>query len=113
LTCILDQASGASLRWQAQGDGGPLKAPTLLCARLPDARARAALEHVCQSAHIMTRRWYQPLLSDMAVLRSRCLKMPVPNADALAQSLLGVPFFLGMDIEMRQRLHDAVVQALA
>lgn len=105
---ILDRDGAGRLCWQAQGDGGPLMAPTLLCVRLPDAHARAALEQACQRLRIMTRRWYQPLLSDMAVLRSRCLALPAPHAQALADSLLGLPFFLGMEQGQRERLSLAL-----
>ena len=109
---ILSQAANGCLRWQAQGEGGPLAAPTVLCTRLPDAQTRTALEHACRSQRIMTRRWYQPLLSDMAVLEHRCERLGVPNAEALAQNLLGLPFFLGMLPQQRMRVQDAVRQVL-
>lgn len=112
LTHILNQVAGGRLHWQAQGAGGPLRAPTLLCARLPDAQARAALEAACQRARIMTRRWYQPLLGDMGVLRSRCQALPTPNAQVLGESLLGLPFFLGMEQEERRRIAQALQASL-
>lgn len=92
----LHQASGHTLTWQAQGPGGPLMAPTLLCVQLPDTEARAALEQLCKQARIMTRRWYQPLLQHMEMLEQRCLLLDTPNARALGQTLLGLPFFLDM-----------------
>jgi len=106
------QISHHSLAWQAQGPGGPLLAPTLLCMRLPDEHARAALERACQQARIMTRRWYQPLLQHMAVLQQRCVSLDAPNAQALAQTLLGLPFFLGMTLEQRQRIAAVLEQVL-
>lgn len=109
----LDQASCHALAWQAQGPGGPLMAPTVLCARLPDAEARAALEQACQQANIMTRRWYQPLLLHMEVLQQQCLSLDTPNAVELAQTLLGLPFFLGMTQEQRQGICEVVTQALS
>lgn len=108
----LDQASSHTLGWQAQGPGGPLMAPTLLCARLPDAEARAALEQVCLRANITTRRWYQPLLQHMEVLQQQCLSLETPNAVELAQTLLGLPFFPSMTQEQRQRICGVVTQAL-
>lgn len=108
----MDQASCQRLTWQAQGPGGPLMAPTLLCARLPGAAARAALEQACQQARIMTRRWYQPLLPHMEVLQQRCLSLDTPNAVQLAQTLLGLPFFLGMTLEQRQRVCGVIDRAL-
>ena len=92
----LHQASGHTLTWQAQGPGGPLMAPTLLGVKLPDTEARAALEQLCKQARIMTRRWYQPLLQHMEMLEQRCLLLDTPNARALGQTLLGLPFFLDM-----------------
>ena len=106
------QISSHSLAWQGQGPGGPLMAPTLLCMRLPDEYARAALERACQQARIMTRRWYQPLLQHMAVLQQRCVSLDAPNAQALAQTLLGLPFFLGMTLEQRQRITAVLEQVL-
>ncbi len=107
----LDQASDHSLVWQAQGPGGPLMAPMLLCARLADAQTRTALEQACKQENIMTRRWYQPLLPDMEVLQQRCMSLETPNAVELAQRLLGLPFFLGMTLEQRQRVCGVMKQA--
>lgn len=92
----LDQASSHTLIWQAMGSGGALMAPTLLCARLPEASARQALEQRCVRQRITTRRWYQPLLQDMPALRPMCRLLPTPHARALAETLIGLPFFLGM-----------------
>ncbi len=105
----ITQVSPWRLTWQVQGAGGPLMAPTLLCARLPDEAARVALEVACHQAHVMTRRWYQPLLSQMGVLQGYCEPLPAPNAQALACTLLGLPFFLDITPQQRQR----VVAALA
>lgn len=112
LMCKLNLASGTRLIWQQQGPGGPLMAPMLLCLRLPDAASRAALEQACQQAHIMTRRWYQPLLQHMPVLQQQCQVLDTPNAEVLAQTLLGLPFFLGMTPEQCQRLAYAVGRVL-
>ncbi|MBP7645278.1 MAG: DegT/DnrJ/EryC1/StrS aminotransferase family protein [Comamonas sp.] len=102
----MDQASGRRLVWQSQGSAGPLMAPTVMCARLPSAEARGELERACQQAHIMTRRWYQPLLEHMEVMQQQCLCLETPNARALAQTLLGLPFFLGMTTIQRRRIMD-------
>lgn len=109
----ITQASPWPLVWQQQGHGGELMAPTLLCARLPSEAARAALEKVCHRGRIMTRRWYQPLLTNMGVLRHCCTPLDTPNAQALASTLLGLPFFLGITQEQRQRVCAALRHALA
>lgn len=108
----LNQISGQRLAWQAPGSSGAQMAPTLLCARLPSAAARSALEQACQQARITTRRWYQPLLQHMPVLQPQCQVLDTPNAQTLAQTLLGLPFFLGMTPEQRQRLVGVVGQVL-
>ncbi|PIF34908.1 dTDP-4-amino-4,6-dideoxygalactose transaminase [Delftia sp. 60] len=101
-------ASRGALRWQTEGGGGALKAPTLLCARLSDENARMKLEKRCEEARITTRRWYQPLLHLMPALISLCEKLETPNADSLSGSLLGLPFFLRMQESHRLRIIDAV-----
>lgn len=106
----ITQASPLRLAWQAQGAGGPLMAPTLLCARLPNEAARMELEQACHEAHIMTRRWYQPLMSQMGALQARCESLPAPNAQSLACTLLGLPFFLGITPEQRQRVRAVLTQ---
>lgn len=95
-------ATGNVLRWQAPGAAGRLMAPTLLCAQLPDEMARTRLEQHCQVRRITTRRWYQPLLQDMPVMRTHCKQLPTPYAERLASTLLGLPFFLGMPAAQRQ-----------
>lgn len=108
----INLASNHRVAWQAQGSSDPLMAPTLLCARLPNSTARDALEQACQQACIMTRRWYQPLLQHMDVLQQRCIALDVPNAQVLAQTLLGLPFFLGITLKQRQRIYDTVASVL-
>lgn len=108
----MDKASNHRLIWQAQGSGGSLMAPTLLCARLPDAAARTALEKACLQARILTRRWYQPLLLHMNALQQYCLSLDTPNAQALAQTLLGLPFFLNMTSEQQRRVCDVVAHSM-
>lgn len=105
---FLNQRSGYSLQWQGDGAGGPLKAPTLLCPRLPSAQIRNQLEQICVKEKIAVRRWYQPLLQHMPTLHSRCLTLPTPVALQLADTLLGLPFFLGMTAAQRERLGNAV-----
>ncbi|MCO5339398.1 MULTISPECIES: DegT/DnrJ/EryC1/StrS family aminotransferase [Delftia] len=108
----LDEASGHSLVWQRLGAGGALAAPSLLCAQLPDDGTRRALEQTCQQMHITTRRWYQPLLQHMQALLPHCQALETPHADRLASTLVGLPFFLGMEAMQRGRLKLAVSAAV-
>lgn len=100
----LEQTSRYPLRWQAQGNGGPLMAPTLLCVRLPNAVVRDQLERACQAARITTRRWYQPLLQNMPALPQYCKTLPTPHANELEQTVLGLPFFPGITQEQKLRI---------
>lgn len=104
----LDRVSGNVLSWQMQGLVGDIAAPTLLCARWPNHVAREKAEYRCNKAGIMTRRWYQPLLQNMPALVAQCKVLPTPNAYALEETILGLPFFTGMTLEQRQRILSAI-----
>jgi len=107
---VLDRLSGNQLRWQTQGTGGILQAPTLLCAMLPDELARERLEQTCERNRIRTRRWYQPLLHHMKAMRGHCDFLKTPNAEYLARHLLGLPFFREMTASHRDRIESAVMK---
>ena len=104
----LNTASNGRLRWQTPAGSASLMAPTTLCTRLPDAARRDALEAACARARIMTRRWYQPLLSQMQALPGETVHLPAPCAEDLAQTLLGLPFFAGMTQGQRERVRAVV-----
>lgn len=103
----LNQRSGQRLKWQGTGEGGRIKAPTLLCPGLPNKLMRTKLEEVCLQERITVRRWYQPLMQNMPALHSRCVALETPVAEDLAATILGLPFFLGMTAEQCLRLEDA------
>lgn len=104
----LDRVTDYRLAWQCPGSGGVQMAPTLLCAKFPDAASRDAVELVCKEAWVGTRRWYQPLLQDMKVLQQRCKSLETPNAELLSRTLLGLPFFLGMTSLQQQKILGVV-----
>lgn len=107
----LNVASNHNLKWQKNGNGGYLMAPTLLCAKLPNKEIRNLLESACKENNIMTRRWYQPLLSSMPVLSNpRTICLDVPRAKSLEQTLLGLPFFLDMNVDKKKRIVDVVAE---
>lgn len=107
----IDEATHGAVAWQAARDGDRL-APTSLCLRVRDGAARDRLEQVCAASHIVTRRWYQPLLHDMPALQPLCEPLAVPRARQLAQTVLGLPFFLGMNAAQQHRLIQASAEAL-
>lgn len=110
LMAELNKASGQRLVWQAEGLGGQVMAPTLLCAQLPDSNTREVLENACKNAYVMTRRWYQPVLNRINVINARSITLEAPNAEALGLTLLGLPFFLGMTSEQKSRLAEVLKQ---
>ncbi len=111
LVAEMDRATGGLLGWQKPGAAGGIQAPTLLCAQFPDEAARNQAEQGLAQAHITTRRWYQPLLSDMAVLQQRCEILAVPNAQKLSRTLLGLPFFMDIAPAQRARVAEALASS--
>lgn len=108
----LNQVNRYQIDWQLPGSGGEQMAPTLLCAYLHNSAVCNALEQACQHARITTRRWYQPLLHHMPVLKPYCQVLHTPNAKALAGALIGLPFFLDMPQENSDRLLNVLKQVL-
>jgi dTDP-4-amino-4,6-dideoxygalactose transaminase len=106
----LSRLTDNRLVWQRPGLGGEMMAPTVMCMQLPDEQARIALEQQCRQEGITTRRWYQPLLQDMPVLRRECRLLRTPHAEQLSRTLLGLPFFLGMSAAQQQRVRESVRQ---
>lgn len=107
----MTHATEQVLVWQKPGAAGGVRAPTLLCAQFPDEVARNLAEQSLAAANITTRRWYQPLLSDMAVLKQCCETLEVPNAQQLSCTLLGLPFFMGITQVQRVRIAEALAQS--
>lgn len=107
----ITRAAGQSLVWQKPGAVGGVRAPTLLCAQFPSEAARNLAEQSLADANITTRRWYQPLLSDMAVLQQCCETLAIPHAQQLSRTLLGLPFFMGITQAQRARIAGALAQS--
>ncbi|WP_175403273.1 DegT/DnrJ/EryC1/StrS aminotransferase family protein [Delftia sp. JD2] len=107
----LDKICDQQLSWQTPGPGGVLQAPSLLCVRVPDENVRISLERCCNQARIMVRRWYQPLLQYMPELSASVVTLNTKNSQLLAKTLLGLPFFLGINQEQRQLILNAVQRA--
>lgn len=114
LFAALNAAAPGLLRWQCGGPDGATQVPTLLCMRLPDADRRQTLERACAAAGIGTRRWYQPVMNDMAILRQAgAVALEAPVSQALSQDLLGLPFFWGMSDTQCARVVRVVADSLA
>ncbi|WCM92729.1 DegT/DnrJ/EryC1/StrS family aminotransferase [Acidovorax sp. NCPPB 2350] len=109
---MLDRAARGRLAWQSPGPAGGIMAPTLLCTRVPDAAARDRLEALCAQEHIATRRWYQPLIHRMEALLPRCVVLHTPRADALANTLIGLPFFPHMNHAQMHRLTSVMERVI-
>jgi dTDP-4-amino-4,6-dideoxygalactose transaminase len=89
----LEVASGKTIEFQA--DTG-IFAPSLFCMRMRSRAMRDDLELVLARENIQTRRWYLPLLQHQLQLKSIEVLQPTPNALLLAETLLGLPFFVDM-----------------
>jgi dTDP-4-amino-4,6-dideoxygalactose transaminase len=57
---------------------------------------RDQLEIHCARVNIQTRRWYLPLLQDQPMLKSVKTPWSTPQAEDLAKTLIGLPFFVDM-----------------
>lgn len=109
----LNAALPGRLRWQCGGPDGAPQVPTLLCMRVGSLANRQALEQACAAAGIGTRRWYQPLLNDMAaIIAAGGIVLDAPVAQSLSQDLIGLPFFWGMTPSQCSRVVQVVAQAL-
>lgn len=110
-SAALSKAAHGRLIWQKPGASGPIMAPTVLCACFSGKNYRSILEQLCIQEKITTRRWYQPLLKDMPVLRKYCHVLSVPNAEFLAETMVGLPFFLNMQNADQQKILGVVSEA--
>ena len=84
-------------------------APSLFCIQLAEPNLRSSLESACALQGIQTRQWYLPLLQEQPMIHSSAELIPTPNAQWLSQTLLGLPFFLGMT---DQEFHRVVTVVL-
>ncbi|WPB57760.1 DegT/DnrJ/EryC1/StrS family aminotransferase [Xylophilus sp. GOD-11R] len=109
---VLEAAAPGRLRWQRLAGGEPVAAPVGMCLRLPGATARSRFEKLCHDDGVGTRRWYQPLLTQMTALQPLCEAMDCPQAQAIAQDLVGVPFFLGLSPADQDRVAALLSAAL-
>lgn len=106
---VLQAVCGDALGWQS--DEG-LHSPTIMAVRLPDAACRDQAEQACAQAGIQTRRWYLPLVHQHPALSGVRQAFALPVAQALAQTLLGVPFYLGLLPQDIQRVATVLAQAM-
>jgi dTDP-4-amino-4,6-dideoxygalactose transaminase len=99
---------GAGTTFCYQLDTG-IVAPTIFCLQFSSPDLRTRVEGVCRVHGIQTRRWYLPLLQHQSML-FRCERpLPTPNAEWLAQTLLGLPFFIGITEQEFSRVVEMVL----
>lgn len=89
----LQRSCGAAVSFQQ--DTG-IVAPSIFPIRLQTAAIREGVEQRCERAGLQTRRWYAPLIHQQKTLGTVEVAGPMPHAEHLEQTLLGLPFFLGM-----------------
>jgi dTDP-4-amino-4,6-dideoxygalactose transaminase len=78
-----------------QRDTG-LSIPSVVVVRVGSSDLRDELEIRCHAAAIQTRRWYQPLLQMQPMFALDNAVVETPVAAGLAETLIGLPFHLGM-----------------
>jgi len=86
-------AEGSVFKFQ---NGTGLFAPSVFCIQLASPALRDQLERLCEREGIQTRRWYLPLLQHQSMLKWSQVPSPTVNAEYLADTLLGLPFFPDM-----------------
>ncbi|HEY0269352.1 MAG TPA: DegT/DnrJ/EryC1/StrS family aminotransferase [Methyloradius sp.] len=98
-------ACGSALIWQT---GSEVAAPTTFSVRVGSYAVRQKLEDTCVKQGIATRRWYQPLLHQHAEKIEPLLSLPAHTAEAVADDLIGLPFFAMMSDEQMTAIVNAV-----
>lgn len=107
---ILRQACGNSIRFQK--DVG-LVAPSSMMVCFNEPSFRMAAELICQEQGIQTRRWYQPLIHEHPSVSGVQAPFQMPQATALGERLLGVPFHLHMEQKDVDRVAAALQKAIS
>ena len=107
---ILSQACGNSIRFQK--DVG-LVAPSSMMVCFEEPGFRMAAELICEAQGIQTRRWYQPLIHEHPAVSGVQAPFKMPQATALAERLLGIPFHLDMDHKDMDRVGAALQKAIS
>ena len=106
---ILRKACGNSIRFQR--DVG-LVAPSSMMVCFEEPSFRMAAELICEEQGIQTRRWYQPLIHEHPAVSGVQTPFHMPQATALAERLLGLPFHLDMDHQDMNRVTLAIQKSI-
>ena len=101
----LDDNCGNKLTWQS---GIRPICPTTLSIRLGSTERRNALEKLCATLRIGTRRWYQPLLHQHAPQLGPYINQPLPIAEAISSDSVGIPFSAFLTDAQIQRVVNAI-----
>ena len=99
-------ASAGTFRFQKSTG---LVAPSLMCIQLAEPNVRSSLEAACALQGIQTRQWYLPLLQDQPMIQPLEKLFGTPHAQRLSQTLLGLPFFIGMTDQEFDRVVQVVL----
>jgi dTDP-4-amino-4,6-dideoxygalactose transaminase len=86
-----------------------LFAPSVFNIRLCNAKIRSNLEAAFEHQGIQTRRWYQPLLQNQPILKGVMRLGLTPTSDELADTLIGLPFFIDMTQDQVKQIRDIVL----
>ncbi len=105
----LTTSCGEHIRFQ-QNTG--LYAPSIFPIVFQTNTQRSQVEHHCAANNIGTRRWYQPLVQDHADLAGIVQHAPTPHSETLADTMLGIPFFIEMSTQHQITVVDTIAAAL-
>jgi dTDP-4-amino-4,6-dideoxygalactose transaminase len=85
-----------------------LFAPSVMPVRMRTSQMRNALEAACAEMGIQTRRWYQPLVHEHPSLVGVETWQPLEQAEDLARTLIGLPFFPDMSSHQLAKIKEVV-----
>ena len=83
-------------------------APSVFCIRTSSENLRSRIEFLCNKNNVSTRRWYLPLITSIATIKDICESSELPNSQAMAKTLIGLPFYLGMPDDHIDRICEII-----
>ena len=93
----LNGLAGLAITWQRMSDAS---VRSVCCFLLASPALRDRAEVILAEAGVATRRWYLPTI-DRHPAFHRIAHLPTPVAYGIEERLLGVPFYLGLNAELR------------
>lgn len=102
---VIHANAGGKVIWQHM-DTDAVR--SVCCLLLSSRSARDRAENVMAVRGIATRRWYLPLINQHPAFQGFA-HLPSPNADAISERLLGIPFHLALSANDHQDIASCLV----